>query len=121
MYHAKFELDILPHTTNALSRMHWRAKSKYANTVKNLVHSKLLLLHLIPRDPLKKAKLILTRKSSGTIDYDGLVSSFKWVIDGLVVAGVLMDDTEEIIGQPVYRKETAAPKNGSIEIEIIEL
>lgn len=52
--------------------------------------------------PLKKAKVTLTRYSSGTPDFDGLVGSFKHVLDALVGAGLLIDDNPKVIGQPTY-------------------
>lgn len=51
---------------------------------------------------------------------DGLVSGFKHVIDGLVVAGVIVDDKPSVIGQSQYRWTYRPSKQGgmiSVKIE----
>lgn len=69
--------------------------------------------------PLKKAQLILTRVSAVSPDSDGLVSSFKWVIDGLVRAGVLVNDGYGNIGMPEYRWEKGSRGQGKIRVVVI--
>jgi len=54
-------------------------------------------------------------------DYDGLVSSFKWICDALVKLRILKDDNMKVIGAPDYFWESAPPKKGFISIEITEL
>lgn len=51
-----------------------------------------------PRLPLTRAHLKLIRFSPSRPDYDGLVGSFKLVVDGLVKAGVLIDDNLDVTG-----------------------
>jgi hypothetical protein len=75
----------------------------------------------LPAAPLKRARLTLTRLSSSEPDFDGLVSGFKFVVDGLVLAGVLANDKASNIGQPQYRWEKAPPKGGRIRIRVEEL
>ena len=62
----------------------------------------------LPSQPLTKAKLTLRRYSSGEIDYDGLVGSFKSCVDGLQEAGVIINDKMSTIGRPDY--DIGAPK-----------
>lgn len=52
-----------------------------------------------PPTPLTKVKLTLTRFAHRTMDYDGLVSSFKAPVDGLVHAKILKNDTWKITGK----------------------
>ncbi len=66
--------------------------------------------------PWKKAKLTLTRRSSVAPDPDGLVSSFKYIVDALVKVGLLVDDNMEVIGFPDYRWEKAPRGQGSIHV-----
>jgi Holliday junction resolvase RusA-like endonuclease len=47
--------------------------------------------------PYPRASLTLTRHSSSEPDIDNLYSSFKFVIDGLVHAGVIIDDKPSVI------------------------
>lgn len=60
----------------------------------------------------------MTRGSSSISDFDGLVSSFKYVIDGLVVNRVLLNDTRAVIGQPSYLWTKAKAKQGYILVEV---
>jgi hypothetical protein len=76
------------------------------------------LINYIPKVPYKKAKFVLTRHASGRPpDFDGLVSSFKWVLDSFVKSGLIIDDSMEVIGQPEYRHEKAPRLKGFITIE----
>lgn len=108
----------LPKTTNGNARRHWRALQNEA---------KIWHKHVIAAtkntgitSPLTKAKLKLTRHSSQEPDFDGLVSSFKHVIDGLIKAGIIVNDKMSVIGQPEYVWQKAKVKKGFIEIEIEE-
>lgn len=100
MYFLEIKLPGVPKTRNALSRKHWTFQKKEADLWKNLVRAN---IKKFPKNPLKKAHLILERYSIRECDYDGLVSSMKHVIDGLVVAQILEDDSMKIIGMPVFR------------------
>lgn len=117
-YRLSFELPILPAMTNKLSTMHWRAKGKAAKEIHRLVG---LAASPRPLKPLPRARMTCTRFSSQVPDYDGLVSSFKHVIDGLVVCGVLEDDSLENIGMPEFHWMRTKPKLGRIEIEVEEI
>lgn len=121
MYHAKIKIDYLPKTANKMSCMGWRSRSQHANEVKRIVHAELLRLRIIPEIPLLRARLKLTRCSAKRPDFDGTVSSFKWVIDGLVKAGVIINDDIDVIGEPEYKWEQTSPKCGHIKIEVLEL
>lgn len=87
---------------------------KWKSLVENLSFNKL------PPEPLKKAHLKLTRFSSREPDWDGLVSGFKHVIDGLKSSGIILDDKMSVIGKPDYFWTKTSPKEGRIEIEVIE-
>ncbi len=105
--------------TNSSNRVHWRARAKEANKWKRFVWSK--CWHLAPKEPLKKAKVTLTRYSSKAPDFDGLVSSFKHCLDSLVESKILENDTFENIGQPTYNWFEARPCYGYIKIEVEEI
>jgi Holliday junction resolvase RusA-like endonuclease len=76
---------------------------------------------LRPPEPLKKARLTLTRHSSVRPDSDNLTFSFKAIIDGLVEARVLEDDSFKHIGFPDYRWEKAKKSEGHVSIKVEEL
>lgn len=118
---AEFEIQGLPKIV-LNSRGHWRKKHRENTKWKVLVISSIASLRLNEQEraalPLKRASLCLTRYSSNEPDFDGLVSSFKHVIDGLKEAGVIVDDKMSVIGQPKYFWLYAKPKQGKIKVRI---
>lgn len=118
-YELEFTIPGLPSTTNSSGRKHWAIKAKEARQWKTWVYYEVHKHR--PTEPLLKARLTLTRVSSGECDSDGLVSSFKHVIDGLVYAGILVNDRFSNIGMPEYRQLKCAPKQGHIMVKIEEL
>jgi hypothetical protein len=114
-----FEIEDLPKTVNAQASMHWRAKGDYVRAWHRSVW--LAVGNRKPKEPLKTAKLILTRYSSTEPDYDGLVGSFKPIVDGLIQAGVLINDKMSNIGQSVYRWEKAPRGKGKIQVIVQEV
>lgn len=120
IYTLEFTLPGLPKMTNAKRRLaHWAQLQQEANKWKQT-----LMLYLVgkkPASPLERAKLTLIRGSSVEPDYDGLVSGFKHVIDGLVQAGILMNDKRENIGVPEYAWTYAKAKEGFIRVRVEEI
>lgn len=55
------------------------------------------------------------------LDADGLVSSFKHILDGLVFAKVILDDRFNVIGMPKYDWKRAPRGKGFITVRIEEL
>lgn len=99
--------------------MHWAVKAKEARKWKSAVLAAVMAAGKPPiRLPVEKARLRLTRFSSVSPDFDGCVSGFKACINGLVKAGVLMNDRMSNIGQPEYAHAFASPGKGYIRIEV---
>jgi hypothetical protein len=119
-YRLEFEIHGLPRTTNGNVSIHWRAKHKESRIWKTRVESQ-VILNGRPPEPLLKAKLHLERHSSSEPDFDGLVSSFKFVIDALIDARVLIDDRMTNIGQPAYSWVMVPRNKGKIKIIIEEI
>lgn len=109
-------INDLPKMPNTLIRKHWAVITKEKNKWHGLV--KLFLRSQVPKAPFKKAKLVLTRFSTRAPDYDGLVGSFKYVVDGLVKAGVIVDDKVSVIGQSQYKWEKCKKLEQRIEVTI---
>jgi len=109
----------LPKTYNALGRTHWAVKLKESRYWHEQVG--LRVTGKLPQLPLSKAKLILIRCSSSAPDADGLVSSFKAVLDGLVRAKVLTDDKMVNIGIPQYEWRRGKSRAGYIEVIVNEI
>lgn len=119
MYTLEINIPHLPKLPNTLLGAHWRVRSGHARKWKQMVA--LFTGFNKPTKPLSRAALTLTRNSSRRPDFDGLAGSFKPIIDGLVVCGVLVDDTHEVIGTPNYQWKKSAPKKGCVEILVEEL
>lgn len=111
-------LPILPASLTNNGHGHWAKKHKQKRQVTDLVK---FAIHMYrPKKPLEKARVVLTRHSASEPDFDNLVASFKPVIDALVEAGVIIDDKSSVIGQPEYRWKKAKPKQGSIEVWVMD-
>jgi hypothetical protein len=115
-YFLSFEIPYLPETTNSGGRRHWTVKAAEAARWKQLVGYS--CIGKKPPSPLTKATVTLTRYSASEPDFDGLVSSFKHVLDGLVECGVLADDKMSTIGQPHYKWEKVGRNLGKISVEV---
>lgn len=118
MYRLEFLLNFLPRTTNS-NTGHWTTRNKRARAIKSSVIRKAIVLGR-PAEPLKKAHLSLYRYSSVECDFDGLVSSFKHIIDGLVQAEVIVDDKASVIGRPHYEWVKTSPGKGMVRVVVEE-
>lgn len=76
----------------------------------------------LPKEPLKKARLKITRHFYRTLDFDGLVGSMKPVVDALVSAGILIDDSWNVLGpwevDQVFRPKSQGPL---VTIQVLEI
>ncbi len=115
------EIPHLPKPVNSWMGEHWRVRHKSSKEWRIRVAQEVLVAGKPKSCPWKKAKLTLSRMSSGQMDFDGLVSSFKCVVDGLVKCGVLVDDKMANIGQPTYLHEKAPAGKGGIKIVVEEM
>lgn len=88
-------------------------RAKWRRRIKRYIYS-------TPSEPLSKAKLTLTRYSLRQPDYDGLVGSFKFVIDAIVNHGIIKDDNMQVIGTPNYIWEKTSKGNYKIKVKIEE-
>lgn len=118
-YRLEFELPGLPKPFNGQTSMNWRKKGR---EVKRWHMAVFLAVGIRkPAQPLRQAKITLYRFSSVQPDFDGLVSSFKPVIDGLIHAQVIENDRMENIGMPTFIWDKAKPKAGKIRIIVEEI
>lgn len=121
MTHYKLDVTIdgLPKRVNQLSGRQWYAK----NNEKNLWLEKLhyLTQYNRPQNPIRRARLTCIRYSSTCPDYDGLVSSFKHVIDSLVTLDILEDDSMDHIGMPEFMWAKTTRGKGKIQIVLEEI
>lgn len=113
-YDLSFEIPKLPPTINLIGRSHWAVEASNARKWKSYVA--LAVGRKLPSSPLERAKITLIRHSSNEPDYDGLVSSMKATIDGLVGCGVLKNDKMSNIGVPNYLWRKARRGEGKISV-----
>ena len=82
-----------------------------------------LLQHKLPVKPLERANLECIRFSSRAPDHDGLVMSFKPIVDALKPAGgfrgVIADDSPRHV-QRLYRWAQCEPSKGRIRVLVSE-
>jgi len=116
MYTLEFTIKDLPKTSNAI--MSW--KIRMGNARKWRLKVVMAALGFEPKEPLKLATLELTRHSSRSPDYDGLVSSFKPIIDGLIDARIIENDRMTNIGAPKYSWQKAKHGAGHITVKVTE-
>lgn len=115
MYTLFLEFPGLPKTTNANSHTHWSHQYKESKKWRSMVALQASMYR--PLKPLTKASAIFTRYSSASPDFDGLVSSFKHLQDGLVDAQIIIDDTMKVLDS-TYKWTKIKPKQGYVTIEI---
>lgn len=120
-YDTPYRLDIellgLPRRFNEGQGSHWTVRHREAQKWhKRLIGKMIVARASPPLEPLKKASLTLIRYSSRAPDYDGLVQSFKPVVDALKKCLIIADDSMVVIGRPDYRWEKAPHREGKIRI-----
>lgn len=112
-------LDGLPPMNTADRRGRWvmiRAKREWESKVCGAV---LMALGRWPESPMKRAHVTITRYSGvREPDFENLTQGGKFLLDGLVKAGVLEDDSPKVIGQPTYKWEPAKRGEGRVRIQV---
>lgn len=117
-YSVEFLISGLPPTYNSHNRKHFMVKTKEKNKWHHLVAT--AIGGNKPKKPLTKYKLTLTRFSSTEPDYDGLVSTWKPVIDALVLCNILEDDKISNSGPWDCRWEKGKRGGGCIKVAVKE-
>ncbi len=119
-YRLFFEIPWLPAALNKKLSGHWRDRHRENNAWDVYIHT--LVMGKKPKSPLKRASIRLVRHAYRSLDFDGLVGSLKPVIDSLVTAGVLADDSWNVLGAWSVDQKFRAKKLGPLlEIEIVEI
>ena len=120
-YLLKISIRDLPKRINQAPGASWTARYGESQKWLKLVTQAMRISGINPPvAPLTKASLMLVRHSSQCPDYDGLVQSFKPVVDALRRCLVIADDSMKVIGIPEYRWLKAKPGAGYIEIQVRE-
>jgi hypothetical protein len=96
IYELKIRVERLPDSLNKKLNKHYLKRHSENKRFDHLIHFH--CLNKLPTHPLTKAKIKIVRHSHRTLDFDGLVGSFKPVVDALVSCGVLKDDSWNVLG-----------------------
>lgn len=72
--------------------------------------------HRKPKVPLTKASIVCIRATHVKDDYDNRVASFKSIIDGLVDAQVIKNDSDDVLIMRQYLHELTGPKNCHVRV-----
>ncbi len=120
MYTLSLQFHSLPKSLNkALRTNRYKANSQNKDwdwLVFGMVRGKL------PPEPLSKAHIKITRHFWRTLDYDGLVGSMKPVVDALVSAGVLLDDSWNVLGAWDVSQQFRPKKDGPLlEVTVVSI
>lgn len=118
MYKLDIQLHSLPDSLNKGlrgNRMKYFAKNKRWDL---LIFG--MVRHRLPPEPLKKARVTIVRHFWRTLDYDGLVGSMKPIVDALVDAGVLIDDSYKVTGPWVVTQEHRPKSSGPLLTVCVE-
>lgn len=110
-----FELPGLPKRFNEGPGASWR--SRYAESKRWLKWVGMATMGKRPNKPYPKSIVTLIRVSSVEPDYDGLVHSFKPVVDALKRVGIIEDDSPKHVRR-IYLHEKCAPKLGKVRVII---
>lgn len=80
-----------PPSMNA--RLHWSSRAKLNKIWRARTY--VCVGKDRPESPLEKCHAVITRYGVGMVDFDNMVTSNKPIVDGLVDAGVMVDDSAE--------------------------
>ena len=110
-----------PKEFNPNSRVHWSARYRAGQKVKDDVMA-LVLEQGAPTEPIQKAHITITwvAKDKRRRDIDNLFSSMKAYIDGLVHAGLIADDSADHV-EYTLKYERGTKDNTIIGIEEKEI
>ncbi len=113
-------LPFLPPTNEASSGNHWSARSRNGRLIRQ-AFAVIVPDSKRPPVPLDHAAVTCIRYSASKPDYDGLVRSFKHVIDCLLSRTrgrrqIVIDDNMSVIGIPKYQWVKTASSKGYVEI-----
>lgn len=115
------EFDEIPPGLNSRfgqTRMHWAEYREKKNYWAALVLVEILGRR--PSQPVGKCVVIYTLKTVRSWDWDNLVATFKFIGDGLINAGILIDDSPSVIKSLVtFRKRVEHFKDEGCVVEII--
>jgi Holliday junction resolvase RusA-like endonuclease len=113
----KLEIEIPTEATDANKTM--RGNKFAHNAVKQKIKRdiELLVRNKKPEFPLELFKISVTRHGARALDWDNLISSLKAYIDGLVVSGIIANDSWRYVRQINTDQKIGKEKKLVIKVE----
>jgi len=94
-YFLEFEFLTKPPSLNQLLSKGWKFRHFTFLKIKQEILNK--VSGHKPTSPLKKFQISITRHAIRTLDFDNFVASAKPILDSLVMAGIIHNDTWDLI------------------------
>ena len=117
-YRLKIRIPGQPDPLNKMLRMHYKKRNRLNKVWYEVVH--LSVCRQLPAKPLDKAKITVVLYNARNLDYDGAVGSLKPLIDGLVRAKVIRNDSYVVTGPWDVTQKHCKKGLELVEITIIE-
>jgi len=122
MYELHFKMYGLPKSLNkALRTNRYQRNDDYKFWYDAICE---MLADKRPDFPLKRAKIKIVRYFYRELDFDGLVGSFKPIVDSLIHAGIIIDDNWKCLGSWDVDQKYCSKKeqsSGFFELTVSEL
>lgn len=104
---------------NALNKLHWRDKHKARLRWDLLIAGARGTARNWDKPRWPKVRLTIIRRSARPIrDHDNFVAGTKHLADALVASGFMLDDSNAVIPERVYRQETC---KGSFACTVVRI
>ena len=118
-YRLHLELKQLPESLNRALRTHAHSRNAKGKAWDCLIAVETSRHR--PPEPLRRARITLVRHSHRMLDFDGVVGSLKPVVDALIAAKILADDSWNVLGRWEVDQRFRPKKDGPLlEIQVEE-
>ena len=109
----RFELPARTPSLNVWQRWHWRRQHAYSKNLADEVYW--MVYRKAPKATLKR-RVVITRRSTGKCDADNRCGGAKALLDALVKAKLLVDDSEQWV-DVLYKHEMGS----GMLVEVFEI
>ena len=111
----RFTLDEATPSNNVIMRMHHRERTKQHQRI-----AWAILAAVGSRRPMyERCRVIVTRYAPRQLDFDNMGGGLKFLMDGMVKAGLIVDDSPKCVESLELKQVKCAGKNARTEVEII--
>ena len=117
-YQIQFKISGQPRPLNELLRMHYKKRNNYNKRWYEIIHY--AVCRELPPKPLDKATISVTLYLPKRYDYDGAVGALKPLIDGLVHAKIIRNDSYVVTGPWFVTQELCKKGLQMVEISVVE-